>query len=335
MTFSLSPRLEDLFRKLSDGSTPHALAEDVLRLSDFYIGNHGARTPWQEKYAQRAYAAYFLPLNVVRLQAAFAEVRRFLQPAHIDEIWDFGSGLGAMHWLLEEQDWLSPRPLNCVEVDTRAIEQHRTLMSHTRCKWHPEFNPKKTPGRNSLAVFSYAFLEMQEKLPPLEHFSHLLIVEPSFKDTGRALMKWRERWIQGGFTPLAPCTHSLACPLLTHSERDWCHHRVHFSGSAKFLELEKHLPMKNHSLTFSYLLLSQLMETPLWRGSVRVIGDTLYENGKTKQMMCRGPEREFLSWLSRNGEAPFIPHGALIPDLGPVEIKSNEVRPGRELNWVE
>ena len=149
-------------------------------------------------------------------------------------------------------------------------------------------------------------------------------------DSGKVtqfVMQWRSRWIEAGFTPLAPCTHALACPLLTHSEKDWCHHRVHFTGSQKYKELEARLPMKNNTLTFSYLLLSQLVESPLFRGSARVIGDTLNEKGKTRQLMCRGPEREFLAWLSRDGEAPFIPHGSLIPDLGAIEAKSNEVRP--------
>jgi len=335
MTLSLSPRLEELFAKLNGGASGSALAPDVKRLSDYYINGHGARTPWNESYALRAYGAYFLPLNVVRLQAAWCEVRRFLQAEQINEIWDFGSGLGALHWLLEDQDWISPRSFVCIERESKAVDQHRQLMANFKCKWMPEFNPKRRPGRNALAVFSYSFLEMQENLPPLEDFSHLLIVEPSFKDTGRALMNWRARWIQGGFTPLAPCTHSLACPLLVHSERDWCHQRVHFAASPKFLELEAHLPMKNHTLTFSYLLLSQLVESPLWRGSVRVIGDTLHEKGKTRQLVCRGPEREFLSWLSRNGEAPMIPHGALIPEMGPTESKSNELRPRSALNWVE
>lgn len=335
MTLSLSPRLEGLFARLSGDEPLFGLAADVLKLSDFYVHNHGAKTPWHEKYVSRAYGCYFLPLNVVRLTSAWHEVERFLRPEMIGEVWDFGSGLGALHWLLEEQEWLVTRPFYCVEHDSRAIEGHRSLMDHTHCRWQPEFNPRRRPGRNALAVFSYSFLEMQEHLPPLEDFAHLLIVEPSFKDTGRALMQWRGRWIQGGFTPLAPCTHSLACPLLTHSERDWCHQRVHFTASARFQTLEEHLPMKNHTLTYSYLLLSQMIESPAFRGATRVIGDTLFEKGKTRQLVCRGPDREFFAWLSRDGEAPLIPHGSLVPELGQVELKSNEIRPKTQLTWID
>jgi hypothetical protein len=335
MIVSLSPRLEELFWQLSEKQTAPKLAGDVVRLSDYYISKRGARTPWQEPTSLRAYAVYFLPLNVARLQAVWKEVQRFVGQQQINEIWDFGSGLGATHWMLEDQDWLSPRKFVCIEADQKAHEYHWLLKSRYPCKWKPEFNLPVKPGPKSLAVFSYSFLEMQDRLPPLEQFSHLLIVEPSFRETGRALMNWRSRWIQGGFTPLAPCTHSLACPLLSHSDRDWCHHRIQFHASPRFAELQAHLPMKNHTLTFSYLLLSQHIESPSHRGSTRVIGDTLREKGKTRQQICRGPEREFLAWLTRDGEPSFIPHGALIPDLGPVELKSNEVRPQNNLLWEE
>ncbi len=311
------------------------LAKDVVRLSDFYVQNHGARTPWNKPSAIRAYAVYFLPLNVARLQSVWTEVQRFIQQQQINEIWDFGSGLGATHWMLEDQDFLSPRKLVCIEADDKAVERHKLLKNKMGSRWEPEFNVPVKPGPKAMAVFSYSFLEMRELLPPLENFAHLLIVEPSFKDTGRALMQWRTNWIQAGFTPLAPCTHALACPLLAQSGKDWCHQRILLTPTPRFEQLQRHLPMKNTSLTYSYLLLSQLVESPAYRGATRVIGDTLHEKGKTRQMVCRGPEREFLSWLDRDGEAPFIPHGSLIPDLGEVEIKANELRVKHVLNWIE
>jgi hypothetical protein len=334
MIWPLSQRLERIFWQLTD-ETPEKLAKDVVRLSDFYLNNKGSTTPWKQAGALQAYAVYFLPLNTLRLQAAWHEVQRFIAAENIEEIWDFGSGLGATHWMLEEQEWLTPRKLVCLESDRAAVEQHRTLIAKGDCKWRPEFNVPVKPGPKALAVFSYSFLEMQSALPNLEDFAHILIVEPSFKETGRALMQWRQRWIEQGLTPLAPCTHSLACPLLTHSPSDWCHHRIHVEGSPRFNELQRSLPMKNQTITFSYLLLSNQVAEPAFRGATRVIGDTLYEKGKVRQLMCRGPEREFLAWLTRNGEPPMVPHGSIIEDLGEIELKGNEVRVQKSLNWVE
>jgi hypothetical protein len=42
-------------------------------------------------------------------------------------------------------------------------------------------------------------------------------------------------------------------------------------------------------------------------------------------MICRGGEREFLSWLSRDGEAPILPSGELIP-VPPHTLRGSELR---------
>lgn len=336
MKLSLSPRLEELFASATQGRETKDLAADVVRLSDFYINQHGARTPWSEAYTWRAYCAYFLPLNVVRLKAALHEVQRFIGPNLISEIWDFGSGTGATHWALEQEEWLTPRPLNCVEIDREAIKLHGQLKDKLGGRWQPEWNPQRAVRPGALGIFSFSFLEMQNNLPKLADFSHLLFVEPSFRDVGRTLLEWRARLIETSkYTALAPCTHNKPCPLLVHSNRDWCHARIHFESSKAWQKLEAMLPMKNRTLTFSYLLLSRDVNNPKHRGQTRVIGDTLYEKGKARQLVCRGPEREFLAWLKRDGEPPVIPHGALITDLGHCEAKSNELRPFSVPKWED
>src|SRR5262249_41465244 len=113
-----------------------------------------------------------------------------------------------------------------------------------------------------------------------------------------------------------------------------CHQRIAFSPPDWFSAIEAHLPMKNRTLTYSYLLASRTVTDQKWRGATRVIGDTLPENGKTRQMICRGPKREFLSWLHKAGPVPQIPHGALVNGVDESEVKGGELRPG-PLTWVE
>lgn len=91
--------------------------------------------------------------------------------------------------------------------------------------------------------------------------------------------------------------------------------------------MEAILPMKNRTLTYSYLLVSRRVPHPSHRGWARVIGDTLKERGKTRQMICRGEKREFLSWLLKRGEPEEIPHGALIHGVDQAEVKGPELRP--------
>lgn len=318
----LSPRFKEF---VPDVST-RELAASVQKLSDFYLANPGKSTPWNEPWALPATLSYFMPLNSIRMSRAFEEVERFIPQEAISEIWDFGSGLGTTQWILEEQQWLSPRPLYSIELSKEAERHHQQLQSRAAGKWKSEPRRIAKPNKGALAVFSYSFLEMQKALPKLNDFDHWLIVEPSTRECGRALMEWRNQFIKAGFEPLAPCTHSQDCPLLVHSPRDWCHHRVHFEQPDWFREIEDHLPMKNNTLTFSYLLLSKTVHDEKWRGAVRVIGDTLEEKGKTRQLVCRGPQREFFSWLHRNGPAPEIPHGTLMRIPDDVELKGSEIR---------
>lgn len=324
---TLPPRFERLIREALGPASESELATAVMKLSDFYNSHPGRATPWHESWAVPATLAYFMPLNFARLRAVFHELERFLTDADLSSICDFGSGLGTTQWVLEESAF-TPKPFHAIEVSARAREVHADLARAYGGRW--QAGPRVD---GSLAVFSYSFLEMQSALPRLDEFDHWLILEPSTRDCGRALMEWRSRFITAGFEALAPCTHARPCPLLTHSPRDWCHMRVGFEAPDWWRAMEDHLPMKNRTLTYSYLLLSRTVRDAKWRGATRVIGDTLEERGKTKQLICRGDRREFFSWLHKAGAAPRLPHGSLIHDVGELEAKGDELRVGRDLKW--
>ena len=94
----------------------------------------------------------------------------------------------------------------------------------------------------------------------------------------------------------APCTHSDKCPLLEESDRDWCHDRFPPFLPSWWKNLEAGLPMKNQSITVSYLL-ARKKPLPSETKFVRVTGDPLHEKTKMRQLICRGPHREFISWF--------------------------------------
>ena len=335
MIQTLSPDFERRLRAVLPAAVR---AADVLALSDFYLNHPGQPTPWSAAFAAPAYLAYFLPLNYARVRAVLREVKRFVPPERIAAIVDYGSGTGTVQWALEDEPWLTPRDLICVERGREAKGLHQKLIDVAPTAWQPRFESPRRIAPGTLGIFSYAFLEMQSDLPDLDAFEHLLIIEPSTRDCGRQLMAWRQRFIDRGFTPLAPCTHQNACPLLVDSVRDWCHLRVGFDAPAWWRDIEDDLPMSNRTLTYSYLLMSRTVEDREWRGAARVIGDTLRERGKVRQLICRGPKREFLSWLTKHGEPAMIPHGALVRGLDGAETKGGgEVRvaPDIELTVTE
>lgn len=111
---------------------------------------------------------------------------------------------------------------------------------------------------------------------------------------------------------------------MSESRKDWCHDRVYWEQPAWFTNLEKELPIKNPSLTFSYLIATRKPKAPIasyWR----IVGDGLKEKGKTKWLICKDSDRNFISFLKRSGRAPFLYRGERIT-LTDFEEKGTELR---------
>lgn len=307
-------------------SSPQRWAQDILKQSDYYIDHPLRETPWDESWAQRAQLAYFLPLNYLRNKAVFDVFQNVTGLKSIENVADFGSGLGAgsFPFLLSQ----NLKSLTSIEHSKVAQSLHRQLLHSTlfeRCEKNWSSADEGKPAQ--VAIFSYSFTELS-KLPPLaEKSDYLILIEPATQEDGRRLLEVRKNFVERGYQVLAPCTHQGQCPLLTQTVRDWCHDRIAITMPMWFQEIEKHLPIKNKTLTFSYLILAhpKVKKTaPI--GKTRVIGDLLMEKGKARQMICRGENREFLSWMSRNGEPQEIPRGALISAEIPAEQKAQELR---------
>jgi hypothetical protein len=99
---------------------------------------------------------------------------------------------------------------------------------------------------------------------------------------------------------------------------------VAFDAPSWFQEMERHLPMKNRTVTFSYLIASKKLRPT--KGKARLTGDLLVERGKSRILICRGPKREFLSWLHRDLPNQELWRGDLFELERPFEEKANEIR---------
>lgn len=307
------------------------LAKAVTELSNhFHLGQDV--TPWSEPRLQAAYLAYFLPLNFSRMRAVLRE----LQPQNApltSEVVDVGSGPGTA--TLAWPDEIAPASFVHWELSPGAHEIHKHLLNHTnsslsrRHSWVT--SPPSLEGKTVVA--SYALNEFKKWPAELSKATTLIIVEPSTQEAARRLMAYRLDLKKDGFHLWAPCTHQMNCPLLVHSKTDWCHDRVYFSPPPWWEALARHLPMRNDTVTYSYLIASK---TPPARAANigRVIGDTLREKGKVRQAYCRNESREFLSWLTKAGEPQEIPHGSIAYLPEDTELKGNELRPKKPLEVV-
>ena len=90
--------------------------------------------------------------------------------------------------------------------------------------------------------------------------------------------------------------------------------------------MEKHLPMRNHTITFSYLLMKKEKPASRPENCARLVGNSLVEKGKTRQMLYRDSHRKFLSWLHREAGTFELPRGEIILTPEDAVNKGTEIR---------
>lgn len=308
-----------------------ALAKCVRALSDYFITKPDSPTPWHESWAQVAYLCYYLPLNSARLTGLIAEADQRHFFTGLDRVIDFGAGLATASMSLNENHKFQYQLIERAAEPQNIIEKH--FPQFRAEEWLRTFSASKLkqPGK-ALAVFSYSLTELSDLPDWAYDCEALMLVEPSTQQDGRKLLQLRQKLLEKGYHVWAPCTHEGPCPLLTQSKTDWCHDRVHFKAPDWFLKMEGELPMKNRTLTFSYLLMRKTKPAAIH--AARVVGDRLKEKGKDRQMICRGPDREFLAWMHKNKLEQEIPRGVLIEVPENVQKVSNEIRVLSEIRTV-
>ena len=324
--------LENLILKMGDqlAGSFHAksVAQAVLKASDFYIHNPLGTTPWNESWMQLAQVYYFMPLNTLRCLMVAAEANRLGFFNGLKMSYDFGSGLGAGSLALQTLFKQINFVYKCYDTSEWPLRFTNLALSNDS-KWK-ELQPVQPQNlkslQDTLIICSYSVTEL-EKLPSwMTEAQALMIIEPSTQQDGRSLMQTRQQLIDAGFSIWAPCTHQGTCPLLTQSKTDWCHDRIHLQQPAWMQEVETHLPMKNRTITWSYLLAKKTSPPMALNHGLRTVGDPLVQKGKTRQLICRGSDREFLAWMDRHGKAQHIPRGVLMKTPTAAQKVSDELR---------
>lgn len=301
------------------------LASAVKTLSDWFIAHPDGFTPWHEPWAQQAYLAYYLPLNELRARQVVLEGEAVGFFEGLERIVDYGAGPATASFALKSSKnrW----------ADFRLIER-----SHVPAAWFGRDHDfryqtawsKDLHGNDAKTLFVASYSLTEGELPAASlHYEALMLIEPSTQDDGRRLLELRRRLLGEGYHAWAPCPHQQGCPLLEKSARDWCHDRVHVERPDWLKRIEDRLPFRNQTVTFSYLLMRRTPPPPpAW---ARLVGDRLEEKGKDRQLVCRGPEREFLAWMHKKRNRQELPRGERVrlpADLQPV---ANEWRVDQSL----
>jgi ribosomal protein RSM22 (predicted rRNA methylase) len=299
---------------------PGELAPLILKLSDQYQ-NPESLTPWEDSSFWAAYFSYFMPLNYVRTLKVMEESRDWNFFEDTETVVDFGCGPGTLTQALSQDSQLAQSSFIGVDRNPHLNKLYQSLPNKSSLSFQSQL-PKLSPSNKALLVAGYSLNELKEIPPEFFHFQKIMILEPSTKKAFADLVQFRDRLIDEGYQILAPCPHHESCPL-AESKKDWCHDRVYWEQPQWFQDLEKHLPIKNQSVTFSYLLATR---APIKKVAYqRIVGDPLKEKGKTRWMLCRHSEREFLSHLKRQGSPPNLSRGQKI-QLRNFQKKGAEIR---------
>jgi hypothetical protein len=175
---------------------------------------------------------------------------------------------------------------------------------------------------------SYSLTELDQLPDWVKVADGLLIIDPSTKDDARRLMGIRSSLLGEGWHVWGPCTHHKACPMLEFGERDWCHDRIMWNQPDWLKAMESHMPIKNGTLPCSWLMMRRDRSKSFSPNSARVTGDQLQFKGFAKQLVCRGSEREFLSWQKRHygKQYPKVDRGALVEIPTNLSKKGDEIR---------
>lgn len=301
------------------------LSLSIQKLSDIYVSGEGSPKVWEDPALSQAYLAYFLPLNSIRMVQALQLTDTQELLANIESIYELGSGPGTAQIsfadLAKNIKWIAD------EEGTQARDIHKHLSQKLNLS-PPHFQKIKEVATKSLGLFSYVLTETE--LPAWAYdCDALFILEASMRNASRNLMELRQKLIANGYTILSPCTHQQSCPLLLHTKKDFCHFRVHLDKPEYMTELEKHLPMRNDSLTFSFLSAKKtnlLKQTPS-ADKARVVGEVIIEKGKLRQPICRSSKKEQLSWLKRKDAEIKIPESGSVFEIpGDARILDSEIR---------
>lgn len=306
---------------------PHKLAPWIRKLSDHYQATESV-TPWAENGLKAAYLAYFFPLNWIRASKALDEAQKCGFFTNLKHIVDWGCGPGTLskallsmeHSNLESLTGIDQADVGAMYSDTPRKGVQLSFAYHL---------PKQLTPQTGLFI-SYTLNEMTQQPWNLRQFSHVFVLEPSTHNHFQKILEFREQLITSGFQILAPCPHQLSCPM-ANQPKEWCHDRTHWEQPLWYKNLEKHLPMRNQTLTQSYLLavrpefLTSTNTVMNSSNTIRVVGDPLVEKGKTRWQACKDSDRVFLSFLKRHGRAPEILRGDKVT-LSEWDQQGNELR---------
>lgn len=273
-----------------------------------------ARPYWSSPRFVSAYLRYFLPWNLLRI-GRLLESLTLPDPSLVAEplAVDLGSGplsFPIALWLSSPQWRRTPLRFVCADTAPRPLELGRVVLEDLaqrlgeplvwdiRLERAPLLQALRGLSTQPLLITAGNVLnEWQVQTPRMPDATfaerlgevasvlsrsihpqgQVLIVEPGTRLGGTLTATLRSAALEENLFPIAPCTHTMPCPLEGRRDRGWCH--VHYEddpGAPGWLAtLAKDASLSKYGLSLSYVQLSPTRTTQTSNFPARIISQAL------------------------------------------------------------
>lgn len=256
------------------------LPRDVAELSRQLTSERPRRNAGYlgQKSLLSAYLRYFLPWNVFRLGRLLPSLE--IQFEAGDAITDIGSGpltLPIALWVCRPDLREVPLEFRCLDRTGAILDAGKRILEALPSRWKlrtirgslgERIEGKPARLVTAINVFNELFWDdhggprfVAERYGPLlsalaAKQGSILIVEPGIPRSGEFISLMRTQLLLSGRPPLAPCTHSAACPLPGGRRgAKWCHFAFETDEAPEELHrLSRAAGLPKERATVSFLL---------------------------------------------------------------------------------
>ena len=289
MNEKLEQAVESLTANLSLSNL--AKARDSLTTKYRNPSRHDKLSTFMETDLERlSYLVTRMPATYAVIDQILNEILLRIPDLQINSLLDLGSGPGTAYFaavnIFQELNQIS-----LIEQDSGLIKLGKSIEKlmdlKTIATWKQgDITNLNDLEQHELVTISYAMNELQPqdrlelvKKGFMASSKVLVIIEPGTKTGFSIIRELRAQLISMGAHPVAPCPHSMKCPM---PENDWCH----FSKRVSRTKAHRHL--KDGTLgyedeKFSYIAVSK-SEVPL--PDARIIRHPDKHSGHMSLRLC-------------------------------------------------
>lgn len=233
-----------------------------------------------------AYAATRMPATYAALRRVFSE----LDGETIESMRDLGAGTGAGAWAA--RDAFGDVTVDCEEQDVAMAALGRRLTPFAN--WEP------ATTKADIVLLSYVLGEVEDPMGFARRAyesagKYLIIVEPGTTKAFKRINQLRD------LGPIiAPCPHSLPCPM--YAVGDWCH----FAARVERTQLHRQLKggeLSHEDEKFSYLILAK--DPAPHRALGRIVRHPFIEAGFIKLSVCNSTGKVIQAGVGKRDKEAF------------------------------